>query len=105
MIIVVKPCQRELQLLPADVRADLADALARLDVGLRLSMPLARPMPTIGPGAHELRLKERSGQYRVIYAVIEREVIYVLHAFKKTTEATSKRNIELAQRRLKEVRP
>lgn len=68
-------------------------------------MPLSRPMPTIGRGVHELRLKERSGQYRVIYAVIEREVIYVLHAFKKTTKATPQRNIQLAQRRLKEVRP
>ena len=105
MIIVPKPCQRELLLLPAEARADLADALARLDAGLTLSMPLSRPMPTIGRGVHELRLKERSGQYRVIYAVIERGVIYVLHAFKKTTEATPQRNIQLAQRRLKEVRP
>ena len=61
-------------------------------------------MPAIGPGVHELRLKDRSGQYRIIYAVIEREAIYVLHAFKKTTEATPSRNIQLAQRRLKEVR-
>jgi len=101
----VKTCQRELLLLPAEARADLADALARLDAGLTLSMPLSRPMPTIGSGVHELHLKDRSGQYRVIYALIEREVIYVLHAFKKTTEATPQRNIQLAQRRLKEVRP
>jgi predicted XRE-type DNA-binding protein len=73
VIIVLKPCQRELLVLPAEVRADLADALARLDAGLTLSMPLSRPMRTIGPGVHELRLKERSGQYRVIYAVIERD--------------------------------
>lgn len=105
MIIALKMCQRELLLLPAEVRADLADVLARLDAGLTLAMPLSRPMPTIGPGAHELRLKDRSGQYRVIYALIEREAIYVLHAFKKTTETTPRRNIQVAQRRLKEVRP
>ncbi len=67
-------------------------------------MPLSRPMPTIGAGVQELRLKDRSGQYRVIYATIERGTIYVLHAFKKTTETTPRRNIKLAERRLKEVK-
>ena len=34
-----------------------------------LSMPLSRPMPSIGPGTHELRLRERSGAYRVVYVL------------------------------------
>ena len=105
MIVVLRACQRELLLLPSELRGDLADALARLDAGLKLSMPLSRPMPTIGAGAHELRLRDRSGQYRVIYAVLERQRIYVVHAFKKATARTLKRHIELAQRRLQEVRP
>lgn len=105
MIVVLRACERELLLLPSEIRGDLADALARLDAGLRLSMPLSRPMPTIGTGAHELRLKDRTGQYRVIYAIVERGVVDVLHAFKKTTETTPRRNIELARRRLKEVTP
>ncbi len=91
-------------MLPPGIRGDLADALARLDAGLKLSLPLSRPMPSIGPGAHELRLKDRSGQYRVVYAIIEHSRIYVVHAFKKTTEATPWHNVELARQRLKEVR-
>jgi hypothetical protein len=55
--------------LPHAVRADLADALARLDEGHMLSMPLSRPMPSIGPGVHELRIKDRSRAYRTIYAL------------------------------------
>jgi len=62
VIIVVPACRREIEALPDEVRGDLADALARLDAGLMLSMPLSRPMPSIGRGVHELRLKERSGQ-------------------------------------------
>ena len=89
--------------MPDDVRGDLADALARLDAGLSLTMPLCRPMPSIGRGVHELRLKDRSGQYRVIYALILRGFIHVLHAFKKTTQATPQRSIAVAQRRLQEV--
>ena len=68
-------------------------------------MPLSRPMPTIGQGVHELRLKARSGAYRVVYALIHRRAVHVLHAFKKTTQETSARNLELARKRLKEVRP
>jgi phage-related protein len=85
--------------LPDDFRGDLADALARLDTGLSLSMPLSRPMPSIGRGLHELRLKDRSGQYRVIL----RDSIHVLHAFKKTTQATPQRTIAVVKRRLREV--
>jgi phage-related protein len=82
----------------------LADAIARLEEGHMLSMPLSRPMPSIGPGAHELRLRERSGVYRVVYVLLSKGRVVLLHAFKKTTEATSPRDIEIARTRLKEVR-
>lgn len=105
MIIVLKGCRREIEQLPEEVRGDLADALARLDAGLMLSMPVSRPMPSIGRGVHELRLRDRSGTYRIVYAMIQRGTIHVLHAFKKTTATTPVRNLNLATRRLKEVQP
>ena len=104
MIVILKPCRREIEAFPEGIRGDLADALARLDAGLTLSLPLSRPMPAIGRGAHEIRLRDRSGVYRVVYALDARGAVYVLHAFKKTTQATSARNLELARTRLKEVR-
>ena len=60
-------------------------------------------MPGIGRGVHELCLKDRSGQYRVVYAFVRREVVHVLHAFKKTTQATPAKNLALAKSRLKEA--
>ena len=60
-------------------------------------------MPVIGPGVHELRLRDRSGVYRIVYALVRRGVVHVLHAFKKTTQTTSSRDIDLARERLKEV--
>ena len=104
MIIILKACRKEIEVFPEEIRGDLADALARLDAGLMLSMPLSRPMPSIGRGVHELRLKDRSGAYRVVYALAAYGAVYVLHAFKKTTQATSARNLELARMRLKEAR-
>lgn len=105
MITVLPACQREVQQFPEAIRGDLADALARLDTGQSLTMPLSRPMPTIGQGAHELRLKDRSGAYRVVYTLLGGGAVHVLHAFKKKTRTTPKRNIELARRRYKEIKP
>jgi phage-related protein len=100
---VLGPCQRRIQEFPEEIRGDLADALARLDAGQSLSMPLSRPMSDIGPGAHELRLKDRSGAYRVFYAFARAGTIYVLHAFKKTTRTTKQKDLDLARRRLREI--
>ena len=103
MVVVLKACQREVETFTEEVRGDLADALARLDAGLMLSMPLSRPMRSIGRGAHELRLKDRSGAYRVVYALVRRGTVHVLHAFRKTTQATPLKNLEMARKRLTEV--
>jgi phage-related protein len=104
VIVILKACRKEIETFPEEIRGDLADALARLDAGLILSMPLSRPMPDVGRGVHELRLKGRSGAYRVVYALVQRGAVHVLHGFKKTTQSTSARNLELARMRLKEAR-
>ena len=103
MVIVLPACQRELQRFPEEIRGDVADALARLDAGQSLTMPLSRPMSIIGNGLHELRLKDRSGAYRVFYALPGAGIVYVLHAFQKKTQATPKNNLDLARKRLKEL--
>lgn len=58
MITSLSRCHKEIAEFPEEVRSELADALARLDEGHILSMPLSRPMPLIGKGVHELRIKE-----------------------------------------------
>ena len=74
MIEIVRACERELKELPEEVRGDLADALARLEAGLNLSMPLSRPMPSIHAYTHELRFRDRSGIYRVIYYIGDKTI-------------------------------
>ena len=103
MIHILKRCQKEILNLPVEIREDLADALARLDEGHKLSLPLSRPMPSIGKGVHELRFKDRSGVFRVIYFLKGAGAIYILHAFKKKTQKTPKEDIEMAKKRPKEV--
>ena len=103
MIRLLKNCEKELLDFPTEVREDLADALARLDQGVKLSMPISRPMPSIGRSVHELRLRDSNGIYRVIYVFLGDGVLCLLHAFTKKTQTTPKQNIELAKKRLREV--
>ena len=103
MISYVKAALKDILKFPTEIKADLVDLLAELDVGVKLSMPLSRPMPSIGKGVHELRLKDASGVYRVIYIFVSQNNIWVIHGFKKTTEQTAKQDIDLAKKRLKEV--
>jgi len=56
-----------------------------------------------GKGVEEIRVWDESGTYRVIYTARLVEVVYVLHAFQKRTQATSKRDIELASKRYIEL--
>ncbi len=60
-------------------------------------------MSSIGPGVREIRIKYE-GQYRVIYIAKFSESIYVLHAFRKKTQRTSRQDIGLARNRLKLIK-
>ena len=104
MVIVVTPCKKEIDSLPVEVREDLADALARLENALMLSMPLSRPMFAIEKGLYELRLKDRAGTYRVFYLMKRESEIFLLCAFKKTTQQTPKHVIATIKRRMMIVR-
>ena len=60
-------------------------------------------MPSIGKGVEEIRIWDDSGTYRVIYTARLVDVVYVLHAFQKKSQATAKRDIEVARKRYTEL--
>ncbi len=62
-------------------------------------------MPTIGAGVREIRLQEEEGIFRVLYVTNIGDVVHVLHAFQKKTEKTSKTDIDLAQRKFRDISP
>jgi phage-related protein len=54
----------------------------------------------------ELRKRDRSGTYRVVYTVQKAEFVFVLHAFQKKSKkgiATPKQEMDLVKHRLKEA--
>lgn len=58
-----------------------------------------KPMPSIGAGVEELRIRDEHGAFRVVYMARRVEAVYVLHVFQKKTQQTSKADIDLARQR------
>jgi len=92
--------EKVLQDWPAAVKAELADLLGLLAAGQSIGMPASRPMPDVAPGVSELRIKDRSGQFRVFYFTKNSDAILVFHAFLKKTQATPRHELILAKGRL-----
>ena len=63
-----------------------------------------KPMTTVGESVYEIRVKEPSGAFRVIYIAKFEKFIYVLHCFQKQTQRTLKKDIDLAKRRFQELK-
>lgn len=60
-----------------------------------------KPMKTVGPGVREIRIREDSGAFRIIYLATLPDAVLVLHTFQKKTQATPQRDIDLAASRLR----
>lgn len=62
-----------------------------------------KPMPTIGPGVKEIRIRDAAGAFRVIYIAKLPKAVFVLHCFQKKTPKTSRVDIELATKRYRDL--
>jgi phage-related protein len=62
-----------------------------------------KPMNTVGQGVREIRIRDTSGAFRVLYVAKLGEAIYVLHCFQKKTQATTKADLDLAEKRYRDL--
>jgi phage-related protein len=58
-----------------------------------------KTLPDVGVGVREIRVRDSTGAFRVFYAVRFGDVVYVLHAFQKKSQATRQSDLELARQR------
>ena len=86
---------------PADARNRAGHELFMVQVGREPDD--WKPMPTVGAGVAEIRVRKPSGAFRVIYVARFENAIYVLHAFQKKTRKTALLDIRLAKRRYREA--
>jgi phage-related protein len=62
-----------------------------------------KAMPRIGSGVQEIRIRDAAGAFRVIYVAKFADAVYVLHCFKKKTQKTSKTDVDLAEKRYRDL--
>ena len=87
---------------PEDARNDAGYQLEQVQRGEQPDD--FKPMSSIGKGVEEIRVRDDSGIYRVIYTARLADAVYVLHAFQKKTQATSKRDMATARERFAQLR-
>ena len=60
-------------------------------------------MPTVGSGVNEIRIRDVSGAFRIIYVAKFGNAVYVLHCFKKKTQKTSLSDLAIAEKRYRDL--
>lgn len=90
-VLIYGPVRDVIRAWPLEVKKELGSVLTRLQKGESIGMPDVRPMPSIGAGASEIRIGERSGQYRAIYAIRMEFGILLFHTFQKKSRSMPER--------------
>jgi len=94
--------ENEILALPAGIVARFIRYAERMEVfGPDLGMPHTRAMKN---GLFELRLKAAEGIGRVFYCTLSGDRIVMLHQFVKKSQKTPPKELEIARRRMKEVK-
>jgi phage-related protein len=100
-IIWIGSSKADLKAFPAAVMDDMGHQLFLVQCGIEPDD--WKPMTAIGAGVREIRMKDISGIFRTVYLATRPEAVYVLHCFQKKTQQTSRRDIELARKRLQNI--
>lgn len=59
-------------------------------------------MRSVGPGVREVRVHVK-GEFRAFYVKRVGNAVYVLHAFRKKSQKTASRDIDLGRKRFKQI--
>jgi phage-related protein len=91
----------DLRAFPATARQKAGYQLDQVQNGL---VPTDwKPIATIGQGVREIRIRDASSAFRILYVAKFADAVYVLHCFQKKTQATSKADIDLATKRYRDL--
>ena len=79
---------------PKDARKEAGFQLGKVQAGLEPTD--WKPFDDVGTGTKEIRIRDASGTFRVMYLAKFEEGVYVLHCFQKKTQVTSKQDKAIA---------
>jgi phage-related protein len=93
--------EAETYALPSKILAKMLHIFELIEMaGAQLGEPYTKPLNN---GLFEVRAKAREGIDRSIYCYQKEQKIIILHSFVKKDKKTSKRDLEIALKRKKEV--
>ena len=81
-----------------EARIEAGYLLRRLQQGDGMGLPHSRPMPSIGPRCHELRVRDRGHNWRIFYRVDD-DAILLLGVLDKQTQRTPKATVDACKAR------
>ena len=91
----------DLRRFPTDAKHDMGQQIAMIQSGM--DPRHWRPMPTVGSGVRELRVRIAGNAYRSMYTTTLGDAVYILHVFVKKSQKTAKADIDIAKKRFREV--
>lgn len=94
--------QDDLRAFPVTAKREAGHQLDQVQNGLEPDD--WKPMPNIGSGVREIRIRDIAGIFRVIYLAKFADAVYVLHCFQKKTDKTSKVDLDLAIKRYRDLK-
>ena len=99
-ILWVGSARDDLRAFPDAARSRMGQELDLLQQGVEPND--FKPMPIIGAGVYELRVR-LGGAFRVFYVAKFAEGVYVLHAFQKKTQHTARLDLAIGAKRYREI--
>jgi phage-related protein len=95
------PVREWLDDIPIEAKAEVFRVFEMLQkYGIDLGLPFVRFLDS---KIYEVRAKDKSGIYRVLYFAHKEKTFIMLHGFQKKTQATPRKEIDIAIKRMKEV--
>ncbi len=88
---------------PKDARHDAGFQLEQVQQ-LGLEPDDWKPMPAIGAGCREIRIRTSDGAFRVFYVTKFGEAVFVSHCFTRKSQKTAQRDIAIGTQRYSEAR-
>lgn len=95
--------RKQIRSWPVEIKKELGVVLMRLQSGETIGMPDVRRMPSVARGVAEIRIQSSDGAYRTFFALIHEFGVVVFHAFKKKSQKTPQKEIEMGRKRLNEI--
>lgn len=94
--------EQQVQDLPNGIKADLFHIIELIkEFGPALGRPHTAPL---GQGLFEIRAKGREGIARSIFCMLKGREVVILHSFIKKTQHIPAKHLEIARRKMKELK-